>query len=80
MHPGACSLSPHIICRELALPIDLINVDRVTHPLVGHDQRCGATINYPAMICPAGAFFGFRSDAKLKTVARVRRAKGWVAG
>ncbi|WP_137389502.1 glutathione S-transferase N-terminal domain-containing protein [Rhodoligotrophos defluvii] len=31
MHPGACSLSPHIVCRELGIPIELINVDRATH-------------------------------------------------
>lgn len=31
MHAGACSLSPHIVCRELGLPIDLIEVDRQTH-------------------------------------------------
>jgi len=31
MHPGACSLSPHIVCRELGLPIELIEVDRATH-------------------------------------------------
>jgi glutathione S-transferase len=31
MHPGACSLSPHIVCRELGIPIELIEVDRQTH-------------------------------------------------
>jgi glutathione S-transferase len=31
MHPGACSLSPHIVCRELGLPIELIEIDRQTH-------------------------------------------------
>ena len=31
MHPGACSLSPHIVCRELGLPVDLVEVDRATH-------------------------------------------------
>jgi glutathione S-transferase len=31
MHTGACSLSPHIVCRELDLPVDLIAVDRNTH-------------------------------------------------
>ncbi len=25
--PGACSLSPHIVARELEIPIDLIPVD-----------------------------------------------------
>jgi glutathione S-transferase len=31
MHPGACSLSPHIVCRELDLPVELIQVDNTTH-------------------------------------------------
>ena len=31
MHAGACSLSPHIVCREIELPIELIGVDRGTH-------------------------------------------------
>ncbi len=31
MHPGACSLSPHIVCSELDLPVELIMVDRTTH-------------------------------------------------
>jgi glutathione S-transferase len=30
MHPGACSLSPHIVCRELGLPVQLVEVDRAT--------------------------------------------------
>jgi len=30
MHTGACSLSPHIVCRELGLDIALIAVDRGT--------------------------------------------------
>ncbi|MBB3659657.1 glutathione S-transferase [Rhizobium sp. BK650] len=31
MHAAACSLSPHIICRELDIDIELITVDRKTH-------------------------------------------------
>jgi glutathione S-transferase len=31
MHAAACSLSPHIVCRELDLPIELIEVNRKTH-------------------------------------------------
>ncbi|MBB3592101.1 glutathione S-transferase [Rhizobium sp. BK529] len=31
MHAAACSLSPHIICRELDIDIKLITVDRKTH-------------------------------------------------
>lgn len=31
MHPGACSLSPHIVSRELGLGIELVEVDRATH-------------------------------------------------
>lgn len=30
-HPAACSLSPHIVCRELDLPVELVDVDRATH-------------------------------------------------
>jgi glutathione S-transferase len=31
MHTAACSLSPHIVCRELGLAVDLVTVDRSTH-------------------------------------------------
>lgn len=31
MHPAACSLSPHIVSRELGLDIELVEVDRKTH-------------------------------------------------
>ena len=31
MHAAACSMSPHIISRELGLDIELVNVDRQTH-------------------------------------------------
>jgi len=33
MHTAACSLSPHIVCRELGLPVDLVPVERGTHLL-----------------------------------------------
>jgi glutathione S-transferase len=29
--PGACSLSPHIVARELGLPLDLVKVDLASH-------------------------------------------------
>jgi glutathione S-transferase len=31
MHTAACSLSPHIVCRELGLDVELVAVDRATH-------------------------------------------------
>ena len=31
MHSAACSLSPHIVCRELGLDIELVAVDRSSH-------------------------------------------------
>jgi glutathione S-transferase len=34
-HVAACSLSPHIVCRELDIPVEVIVVDRKTHALPG---------------------------------------------
>jgi glutathione S-transferase len=43
MHAAACSLSPHIVCRELGLDIELVAVDRKTQRTSnGEDYR---TIN-----------------------------------
>jgi glutathione S-transferase len=33
MHPAACSLSPHIVCRELGIPVELVPVERGSHLL-----------------------------------------------
>jgi glutathione S-transferase len=38
MHSGACSLSPHIVCRELGLPVDLIAVDWHTRRTTAGDD------------------------------------------
>ena len=43
MHPAACSLSPHIVMRELGLPVELVAVDRKTHRTA--DARDYLTIN-----------------------------------
>jgi glutathione S-transferase len=38
--PGTCSLSPHIVLRELGLPVDLVKVDLGTHKTAdGGDYR-----------------------------------------
>jgi glutathione S-transferase len=38
MHAAACSLSPHIVARELGLPIELVDVDRTTHKTPSGDD------------------------------------------
>jgi glutathione S-transferase len=30
MHTAACSLAPHIVCRELGLDVELVHIDRVS--------------------------------------------------
>lgn len=30
MHSAACSLSPHIVCRELGLDVELVHIDRIS--------------------------------------------------
>ena len=38
--PGACSLSPHIVLRELGLPFELVKIDVKTRTLPdGSDYR-----------------------------------------
>lgn len=40
MHAAACSLSPHIVCRELGLDVELVHVDRKTQRTSsGEDYR-----------------------------------------
>lgn len=41
--PGACSLSPHIVSREVGIPVDLVKVDTKTHKT--EDGRDFYTIN-----------------------------------
>ena len=42
MHTAACSLSPHIVCRELGLPVELVPVYRQTHRTAeGDDYLAG---------------------------------------
>lgn len=56
MHPGACSLSPHIVCRELGLPVELVEVDRATHRTEdGEDYLCVNGNGYvPALVLADG--------------------------
>ena len=50
-HQAACSLSPHIISRELGLDVEIIRVDRATH-------RTSDGKDYLA-INPQGLNFGY---------------------
>src|SRR3954468_24690480 len=43
MHSAACSLSPHIVCRELGLDVELVAVDRSSHRTA--DGRPFAEVN-----------------------------------
>jgi glutathione S-transferase len=38
MHTAACSLSPHIVCRELGFDVELVPVDRATHRTADGDD------------------------------------------
>jgi glutathione S-transferase len=50
--PGACSLAPHIVAREAAIPIDLVAVDLRRAPHRTGDGRDYAAIN-PKSYVPA---------------------------
>ncbi|MDL2407674.1 glutathione S-transferase N-terminal domain-containing protein [Rhizobium calliandrae] len=57
MHPAACSLSPHIVCRELGLEIELIEVDRKTHRTNSGDDYLAINGNgyVPALMLDDGS-------------------------
>ncbi|CDZ55871.1 Glutathionine S-transferase [Neorhizobium galegae bv. orientalis] len=57
MHPGACSLSPHIVCRELGLEIETIMVDRANHRTSDGDDylAINGTGYVPALMLDDGA-------------------------
>jgi len=49
--PGACSLSPHIVLRELGLPFDLVKVDVKTRTLPdGSDYRKVHPLTYVPLL------------------------------
>jgi glutathione S-transferase len=54
--PGACSLAPHIVARELALPVSPVKVDLATR--IAEDGRPYAEVNpkgyVPALRMPGG--------------------------
>ena len=56
MHPAACSLSPHIVSRELDLPVELVAVDRATHrTAAGEDYlRINGNGYVPALVLDDG--------------------------
>lgn len=57
MHPAACSLSPHIVCRELGLDIELVEVDRKTHRTSSGDDYLAINGNgyVPALMLDDGS-------------------------
>ncbi len=56
VRPAACSLSPHIVARELGLDIDIIQVERDTHLASdGHDYLTTNPNGYvPALVLDDG--------------------------
>ncbi|WP_117193191.1 glutathione S-transferase N-terminal domain-containing protein [Rhizobium terrae] len=57
MHPGACSLSPHIVCRELGLEVETVPVERGTYRLPDGGDYLGinGTGYVPALMLDDGA-------------------------
>lgn len=50
MVPGACSLAPHIVLRELGLPFELEKVERQTRTASGEDYKAVSPLGYvPAL-------------------------------
>lgn len=59
MHAGACSLSPHIVSRELGLPLELIEVDHKTHRTSAGDNFLEINGNgyVPVLVLDTGETF-----------------------
>ncbi len=77
MHAGACSLSPHIVCRELDLPVELVEVDRRTHRTPGGADYLAVNGNgyVPALALDDGAVL-IEGPAIVQYLADLRPAAG----
>lgn len=81
MHAGACSLSPHIVSRELGLSLELIEVDRKTQKTAAGDDFLEINGNgyVPVLVLDTGETFT-EGPAIVQYLANLRPEAGLLPG
>lgn len=79
IHPAACSLSPHIVARELGLDMEVIRVDRATHRAADGGDFLAINPNgyVPALVLDDGEIL-MEGPAIVQHLAEMNRAGGLV--
>ena len=79
IHPAACSLSPHIVARELGLDVRIVEVERGTHKASDGEDFLAINPNgyVPVLVLDDGEIL-IEGPAIVQHLADMKPAAAWL--